>query len=193
LASLEKQFGKDVALLVNGVTKLGRIPYSSREEQQAENLAKCCSRWRRTSGSSSSSWPTGCTTRAPFSIERRKAALQGARDDEIYAPIADRLGIRRIKEELEDISLRYLDPIAYAEIESQLAEREARQQFLANIKQRIYDRVKVEHPNAYIEGRVKSVYGIYRKVYVQGRSFDEVFDIYAVRIIVDSVIECYNI
>ncbi|MEG1774045.1 MAG: RelA/SpoT family protein, partial [Oscillospiraceae bacterium] len=122
--------------------------------------------------------------------KRRYKALETL---EIYAPIADRLGIRRIKEELEDTSLRYLDPIACAEIESQLSEREARQQFLKNIKQRIYDRVKAEHPNAYIDGRVKSMYGIYRKVYMQGRAFDEVFDIYAVRIIVDSVIECYNI
>ena len=122
--------------------------------------------------------------------KRRYKALETM---EIYAPIADRLGIRRIKEELEDTSLRYLDPIAYEEIESQLTAREERQKFLASIKQRIFDRVKAEHPNAYIEGRVKSIYGIYRKVYMQGRAFDEVYDIYAVRIIVDSVIECYNI
>jgi (p)ppGpp synthase/HD superfamily hydrolase len=86
-----------------------------------------------------------------------------------------------------------LDPIAYEEIENQLNQREDRQITLQNIKSRISERVRAEHPNAVIEGRVKSVYGIYRKVYVQGRSFDEIFDIYAIRIIVDSVIECYNI
>ncbi len=109
-------------------------------------------------------------------------------------PIADRLGMKAIKEELEDISLRYLDPVAYEEIEKQLFLRqEERLGFLENIKIRIYDRIRPEHPNAYVEGRVKSIYGIYRKVYISGRSFDEVFDVYAIRVIVDSVIDCYNI
>ncbi|MEG1849636.1 MAG: RelA/SpoT family protein, partial [Oscillospiraceae bacterium] len=194
LAMIEKQFGKDIALLVNGVTKLGKIPYSSREEQQAENLRKMLLAMAQDIRVVIIKLADRLHNARTFQYlpdeKRRYKALETM---EIYAPIADRLGIRRIKEELEDTSLRYLDPIACAEIESQLSEREARQQFLKNIKQRIYDRVKAEHPNAYIDGRVKSMYGIYRKVYMQGRAFDEVFDIYAVRIIVDSVIECYNI
>lgn len=194
LAAVEKQFGKDVALLVGGVTKLSRIPYSSREEQQAENLRKMLLAMAQDVRVIIIKLADRLHNARTFQYltdeKRRYKALETM---EIYAPLADRLGIRRIKEELEDISLRYLDPIAYTEIESQLTAREARQQFLSTIKQRIYDRVKIEHPNAYLEGRVKSVYGIYRKVFVQGRSFDEVFDIYAVRVIVDSVIECYNI
>lgn len=194
LATIEKMFGKDVSLLVNGVTKLGKIPYSSKEEQQAENLRKMLLAMAQDIRVMIIKLADRLHNARTFEhlsdTKRRYKALETM---EIYAPIADRLGIRRIKEELEDISLRFLDPIAYAEIESQLAAREERQKFLLSIKQRIFDRIKEEHPNAYIEGRVKSIYGIYRKVYMQGRAFDEVYDIYAVRVIVDSVIECYNI
>ncbi|MBC8576642.1 RelA/SpoT family protein [Yanshouia hominis] len=194
LSDIEKQFGHEIALLVNGVTKLGRIPYTSKEEQQAENLRKMLLAMAQDIRVVIIKLADRLHNARTFQYlpdeKRRYKALETM---EIYAPIADRLGIRRIKEELEDTSLRYLDPIAYGEIESQLAAREERQKFLASIKQRIFDRVKAEHPNAYIEGRVKSIYGIYRKVYMQGRAFDEVYDIYAVRIIVDSVIECYNI
>ena len=194
LSDIEKQFGHEIALLVNGVTKLGRIPYTSKEEQQAENLRKMLLAMAQDIRVVIIKLADRLHNARTFQYlpdeKRRYKALETM---EIYAPIADRLGIRRIKEELEDTSLRYLDPIAYEEIEGQLAAREERQKFLASIKQRIFDRVKAEHPNAYIEGRVKSIYGIYRKVYMQGRAFDEVYDIYAVRIIVDSVIECYNI
>ena len=113
---------------------------------------------------------------------------------EIYAPLAHRLGIRSVKEELEDLSLKHLDPVAYHEIEQQLALRkEDREAFLSNIIKRIEARLEEEHVTAQIDGRVKSIYGIYRKMYMQGRSFDEIYDIYAVRIIVDTVLECYNI
>ncbi len=113
---------------------------------------------------------------------------------EVYAPLAHRLGIRGVKEELEDISLKYLDPIAYADIESQLALRkEERQAFLQRIIVRINKRLEEEHVKAQIDGRVKSIYGIYRKVYMQGRNMDEIYDVYAVRVIVDTVLECYNI
>ncbi len=194
MTTIKKNFGNDIALLVGGVTKLGRIPYSSKEEQQSENLRKMLLAMaqdiRVVIIKLADRLHNARTFQYLAEEKRRYKALETM---EIYAPIADRLGIRKIKEELEDISLRFLDPIAYSEIESQLAAREQRQQFIANIKQRIFERVKLEHPNAYIEGRVKSIYGIYRKVYVQGRAFDEVFDIYAVRVIVDSVIECYNI
>ena len=194
LATLEKSFGKDIALLVNGVTKLGKIPYSSKEEQQAENLRKMLLAMAQDIRVMIIKLADRLHNARTFEFLRdEKRRYKALETMEIYAPIADRLGIRKIKEELEDISLRFLDPIAYAEIESQLAAREERQQFLNSIKQRIFERIKEEHPNAYIEGRVKSIYGIYRKVYMQGRSFDEVYDIYAVRVIVDSVIECYNI
>ena len=194
LTTIEKSFGKDVALLVDGVTKLGKIPYSSKEEQQAENLRKMLIAMSKDIRVMIIKLADRLHNARTFQYlpddKRRYKALETM---DIYAPIADRLGILKIKEELEDICLRYLDPIAYAEIESQLVAHEERQRFLESIKNRVLERIKKDHPNAYLEGRVKSIYGIYRKVYMQGRNFDEVYDIYAIRAIVDSVNECYNI
>jgi guanosine-3',5'-bis(diphosphate) 3'-pyrophosphohydrolase len=191
---LEKKFGKEIALLVSGVTKLGKIPFTSKEEQQAENLRKMLLAMAQDVRVVIIKLADRLHNARTFEYlpddKRRFKALETM---EIYAPIADRLGIRRVKDELEDISLRYLDPIAYKEIEEQLNKSSERQKILEDIKNRIYQRIKTEHQKAVIEGRVKSVYGIYRKVFIQGRSFEEIFDIYAIRIIVDSVIECYNI
>jgi guanosine-3',5'-bis(diphosphate) 3'-pyrophosphohydrolase len=123
--------------------------------------------------------------------KRRDKALETM---EVYAPIAHRLGIRALKEEMEDISLRYLDPIGYHEIESALAMKSGeREEFINKIKTQIYDRVSSVIPNVHLEGRVKSINGIYRKVFVQGKSMEEIYDIYAVRVIVDSLNDCYNV
>ena len=123
--------------------------------------------------------------------KRRDKALETM---EVYAPIAHRLGIRALKEEMEDISLRYLDPIGYHEIESALAMKSGeREEFINKIKKQIYDRVSSVIPNVHLEGRVKSINGIYRKVFVQGKSMEEIYDIYAVRVIVDSLNDCYNV
>ena len=112
---------------------------------------------------------------------------------EIYAPIAHRLGIRGVKEELEDLAISYLDPVAYKEIRDRLEQQQSkRKEYLDSIQKKISDRIKLVVPNASISGRIKSVHGIYRKMYMQGKSFDEIYDIYAVRIIVDDVIDCYN-
>ena len=92
------------------------------------------------------------------------------------------------------MSLRCLDGIAYEEIEKTLAlKKEERAAFLNRMKEKIRERVTQEHKNVYIEGRVKSIYGIYRKVYMNGRAFEEIYDIYAIRLIVDTVFDCYNI
>ena len=112
---------------------------------------------------------------------------------EIYAPIAHRLGIRGVKEELEDLAISYLDPVAYKEIRDRLEQQQSkRKEYLDSIQKKISERIKLVVPNASISGRIKSVHGIYRKMYMQGKSFDEIYDIYAVRIIVDDVIDCYN-
>ena len=192
---IEKQFGKTVALLVEGVTKMGQIPFSSREEQQAENFRKMLLAMAKDIRVVIIKLADRLHNARTFQyLPDDKARYKALETMEIYAPIAHRLGIKTIKEELEDISLRFLDPIAYAEIEYQLALLGSeRQQVLDDIRERIEERVHEEHPGAYVEGRLKSIYGIYRKVYLQGRDFGEVFDIYAVRIIVDTVIECYNV
>ena len=195
LSALEKQFGKDVALLVDGVTKLGKIPFSSREQQQAENVRKmllAMAKDVRVIIIKLADRLHNMRTMAVMRDEKRRE--KSLETMEVYAPLAHRLGIRAIKEELEDIALSYLDPVGYHEIEDQLSLRkEDRNPFLERIKERLYNRLSEEHEHMLIEGRVKSIYGIYRKVYMQGRAFESIYDIYAVRIIVDSVFECYNI
>lgn len=111
-----------------------------------------------------------------------------------YAPIAHRLGMSDVKEEMEDIAIHYLDPYGCKEVEEQIAlHKEERDAFIDSIKKRIRERISDIKPEPIIEGRVKSIYSIYKKVYVKNKRFDEIYDIYAVRVIVQSVIECYNV
>ena len=195
LEDIEKQFGADVAELVDGVTKLANIPYSSRAEQQAENVRKMLLAMAKDVRVVIIKLADRLHNMRTLDFRiPEKQRVKSLETMEIYAPLAHRLGIRSVKEELEDLSLKHLDPVAYHEIEQQLALREEdREAFLKNIIKRIQARLESEHVTAQIDGRVKSIYGIYRKMYIQGRSFDEIYDIYAVRIIVDTVLECYNI
>ncbi|WP_367924357.1 bifunctional (p)ppGpp synthetase/guanosine-3',5'-bis(diphosphate) 3'-pyrophosphohydrolase [uncultured Ruthenibacterium sp.] len=194
LETLRQNFGPDVALLVDGVTKLGKIKFSSMEEQQAENLrkmlmamskdvrvmlVKLCDRLHNMR--TGDAWPDQ---------KRRDKALETM---EVYAPIAHRLGISSIKEELEDRSLQYLDPVGYEEIRSYLAKNGSAEQFIAGIVERIREHLAQNGiEECVIKKRIKSVYGIYRKMYMQNRTFEEIYDVYAVRIILDTVGECYN-
>lgn len=194
IESVKSEFGADVALLVDGVTKLGRIKFSSVEEQQAENLRKMllamsqdirvmliklCDRLHNMR--TSDAWPEQ---------KRRDKALETM---EVYAPIAHRLGMSNVKEELEDRSLRHLDSVGYNEIEEHLSQNGGADNFVQSISEKIYERLCDNGmPQAVIKKRIKSVYGIYRKLYMQNRSFEEIYDIYAVRIILNTVGECYN-
>ena len=195
LEEIRKEFGKDVAFLVDGVTKLGKIPFSSREHQQAENVRKMLLAMAQDVRVIIIKLADRLHNARTFdSLPEEKSRLKALETMEVYAPLAHRLGIRGIKEELEDISLKYLDPIAYNEIESQLnLRKEERQAFVERIITRINQRLEKENIKAQIDGRVKSIYGIYRKVYMQGRNMDEIYDIYAVRVIVDTVRDCYNV
>ena len=195
LDMIRKEFGEDVALLVGGVTKLTKMKYSTREQQQAENVRKMllavAQDVRVIIIKLADRLHNMRTISYKKEQKRRDKALETM---EVYAPLAHRLGIRAIKEELEDISLRFLDPVGYHEIECLLElKKEERENFLESIKEQISARLEKEHVEAHLEGRVKSIYGIYRKVYIQGRDFDEIYDIYAVRLIVNTVLECYNI
>lgn len=192
---VEKSFGKDIAMLVDGVTKIGRIPFITREEQQAENIRKMLLAMaediRVIIIKLADRLNNMRTIGALPEQKQRDKALETL---EIYAPIAHRLGIRPVKEELEDLSIATLDPIAYREIEQSLSSRKQyREALIESIKERIRERVSPFVPDIYIEGRIKSIHGIYRKMYVQGKSFEEIYDIYAVRIITGTVNDCYNI
>ncbi|MEG0110118.1 MAG: HD domain-containing protein, partial [Oscillospiraceae bacterium] len=193
LDTIKTDFGSDVAVLVDGVTKLGKITFSSVEEQQAENLRKMllamshdirvmliklCDRLHNMR--TSDAWPEQ---------KRRDKALETM---EVYAPIAHRLGMSNVKEELEDRSLRHLDPVAYADIEQHL-KSEGGEGFVSGIAERISERLSENGMTDFtIKKRIKSVYGIYRKLYMQNRDFEEIYDVYAVRIILNTVGECYN-
>ena len=195
LETIRKQFGPDIANLIDGVTKLGKIPFSSREEQQAENIRKMLIAMaddiRVIIIKLADRLHNMRTIECMPEQKRRDKALENM---EVYAPIAHRLGIRAVKEEMEDLSLRYLDPIAYKEIEDTMNLRKTdRQEFIEKTKRHIMKRVSQYIPNVYLEGRVKSVNGIYRKVFIQGKSIEEIYDIYAVRVIVDTVNDCYNV
>ena len=195
LEQLRKEFGNEIANLIDGVTKLGRIPYSSREVQQAENLRKMLIAMsediRVIIIKLADRLHNMRTIEFMTPQKQRDKALENM---EVYAPIAHRLGIRAVKEELEDLSLRILDPVAYQEIENGLElHANERKAFIELTQKRIRERVVQTIPNVYLEGRVKSINGIYRKMFVQGRSMDEIYDIYAVRVIVDTMNDCYNV
>ena len=192
---IAKKFGPTVADLVEGVTKLTRMQYVSKEEEQMENLRKMlmamshdirvilikiCDRLHNMR-----------TMEYQSPKKQREKSLETM---EIYAPIAHRLGMQKLKWELEDLSLRYLDPVGYEEIETQLAKRSsAHEEFLASVQQRIQQRMDEEGIRCTVYGRVKHIYSIYRKMYTQNKTLDEIFDLYAFRVIVDDIPECYNV
>ncbi len=192
IEEIRQKFGAEVALLVDGVTKLTQIKFSNVEDRQAENLRKMllamsqdvrvmiiklCDRLHNMR--TGDAWPEQ---------KRRDKALETM---EVYAPIAHRLGISNIKEELEDRSLRYLDPVGYETIRALLNKHG--DEFLNGVCDTI--RAHLEEngiENATIRHRVKSIYGIYRKMFIQNKDFEEIYDVYAVRIICASVAECYT-
>ncbi len=191
---IREMFGADVEHLVDGVTKLGQIPLSaSKEEEQSENIRKMFLAMSRDIRVVIIKLADRVHNMRTLKFMPEEKQRYKARETlEIYAPIAHRLGIRAFKEELEDLAISFLDPVAYGEIAKTLEKQvESRQSFLDNIKDEILERVRKDVPNVHIEGRIKSVHGIYRKTYMQNRTIDEIYDIYAVRLIVDSVYECY--
>lgn len=195
LDDITKDFGPGIAHLIDGVTKLRKIPFSSREQQQAENIRKMLMAMAddirviiiKLADRLNNMRTIDCKEEQ----KRRDTALETM---EYYAPIANRLGIRAMKEEMEDLSIRYLDPVGYCEIEHALAlSKSERDRFISTIKEEIVSRTKGTIPNVYVEGRVKSINGIYRKTYMKGKTIEQIFDIFAVRVIVNTVNDCYNV
>lgn len=192
---IKKEFGVHIAYLIDGVTKLKKIPYSNREVQQAENIRKMLIAMsddiRVIIIKLADRLHNMRTIECMREQKRRDIALETM---EVFAPIAHRLGIRAVKEEMEDLSIRYLDPIGYKEIEQALALTEGeRTRFIEEIKKQIIEKSKGYIENIYLEGRVKSINGIYRKTFMRGKTIEQIYDIFAVRVIVDNIIDCYNV
>ena len=194
LEDIEKEFNKDVALLVDGVTKLGHITFSSLEEQQAENLRKmllAMSKDIRVMIIKLCDRLHNMRTAEGWKPQKQRDKALEVMD--IYAPIAHRLGMSNIKDELQDISLKILDPTGYEEVRQAIERDGDAQAFVDGIVETVKQKlVEFGLENATVFGRVKTVYGVYRKLFIQGRDFGDIYDIYAIRVIVDSVAECYN-
>lgn len=189
------KFGAEVARLVDGVTKLGKLVFDSKEEAQMENLRKMfvamardirvviiklCDRLHN--------------MRTIHFMSEQKQREISFETMEIYAPLANRLGMQGIKWELEDLSLQRLDPVGYAEIMSYIADKEQTLDGVIDLVQaNIHDKLIQAGIDCEIKGRVKHVYSIYRKMYSQNLGFSEVYDICAVRVIVRELVDCYNV
>ena len=195
LDDVKKEFGKEIAVLIDGLTKIGKIPFSSREEQQAENIRKMLMAMAEDIRVIIIKFADRMHNLSTLEyVKPQKQRDKAVECIEVYAPSAHRLGIRAVKEYMEDVSLRYLDPVAYNEILENLESKSGqRAKFIEDTKAEILNRLNPVIPGAYIEGRVKSVNGIYRKMFVQGKAFEAIYDIFALRVIVDSITDCYNV
>lgn len=188
-------FGPRIAELVEGVTKLGYVVSSTKEEAQMENLRKMLLAMAKDIRvimiKMADRLHNMRTMEFQKEEKRRSKALETM---QIYAPIAHRLGMQRIKWELEDLSLKYLDPVGYKEIEDGLSQkREESEKFVKTIQENITTRLKEVGIKSTVYGRVKHMYSIYRKMYTQNKLLDEIMDLYAFRVIVDDIAECYNV
>ena len=192
---ISRLFGETVANLVEGVTKLTRVQYSTMEEQQMENLRKmfmAMSKDIRVILIKISDRLHN--TRTLQYQTPAKQISKSMETMEVYAPLAHRLGMQKIKWELEDISLKYLEPQAYEEIMSYLnSRREQDEAFMRSIQEKISGRLNAVGIKNTTYGRIKHVYSIYRKMFSQNKSLDEIFDLFAFRVVVDTVSDCYNV
>ncbi len=190
-----KLFSPTIADLVEGVSKLTRIQYATKEDEQMENLRKmliAMSKDIRVILIKISDRLHNMRTMEYQSPEKQKQ--KSLETMEIYAPISHRLGMQRIKWELEDLSLKYLDPVGYEEIVSKTeANRPKYEALMLQAQERIDQRLNELNIPHVVYGRMKHPYSIYRKMFSQNKSLDEIFDLFAFRVIVDSVGDCYNV
>ncbi len=194
-ADIEREFGETIALLVSGVTKLGKIPYISKEEQQVENLRKMFLAMARDVRviviKLADRLHNLRTMKSMPEVKQREKARETL---EVYAPLAHRLGMSKIKMEMEDLSLRYIDPIGYYEIVDKIAQKRGeREQYIIDIIEVLKNRLQEIGIEAHVEGRAKHFYSIYRKMFMQNKTIDELYDLFAVRVIVNTDADCYAV
>ena len=195
LAKIKKEFGDQVADIVDGLTKLIKIPFNDKEDEQMENLRKMFLAMAKDIRvifiKLADRLHNMRTLSAQTEEKRRLIALETMH---VYAPLAHRLGMQRIKQELENLALSYLDPIGYREVQSDIDKKFGmNRDFIINTRATIEKKIRESGIECTLEGRVKSVYSVYRKMFKQNKSFDEIYDFYAIRIIVDTELECYTV
>lgn len=193
--NIEALFGKNVAEIVDGVTKLTKLQYTTHEEQQVENLRKMFLAMSKDIRVVIIKLIDRLHNMRTLNFQTPAKQLEKAKETlEIYSPLAHRLGMSKIKSELEDLSLKYLDPIAYEEIRTNIKQKkDEREQYVADIIKTLEQKLNELQIKAHITGRAKHFYSIFRKMFAQNKSIDEIYDLFAVRIIVDTVSECYAI
>ena len=191
---LTKMFGADVAMLVDGLTKIIQVQLADKEEAQIENIRKMLLAMNRDIRVIFIKLCDRLHNMRTLSAKReeRQRAIS-LETMYIYAPLAHRLGIQKIKQELENLSLFYLDPIGYEEVHASIDNKYGQSRaFLEDARKLLEDKLTENEIHFRLEGRVKSVYSLYRKMYTFNKAFDEIYDFYAVRIIVDTELECYT-
>ncbi len=195
IVDIRKEFGEQVAHIVEGVTKIGRIDFSSREEQQAENLRKMMLAMVddiRVVLIKLADRLHNMRTLEHLPPERQQKIAKETLD--IYAPIAHRLGMGKIRGELEDLGFRYTDPIAYEQVrEAVEAKRKQGEQFLARVEHVLRDKLKEAGITASVESRIKRLYSVHKKLVRQRIMVDQVYDLFAMRVITRSVQDCYAV
>lgn len=192
---INKEFGPEVALLVDGVTKLKRLDFSSRVEQQAESIRKmilAMSKDIRVVLIKLADRTHNMRTLKAQSPESQRRIAQETLD--IYAPLAHRLGVYKIKQELEDLCLRYLDPDGYQNLIAKVGMKRAeREQNIQAVMQTLGDKIREMGIQFEIDGRPKHFYSIYRKMVLQHKPFEQIYDLIALRVLVSSVQDCYAV
>ena len=191
---VKRQFGATVADIVEGVTKLTRVQYTSHEEEQAENLRKMLIAMAKDIRVILIKIADRLHNMRTMDYQsKEKQLIKSAETMEIYAPIAHRLGMQKIKWELEDRSLYYLDREGYKEITEALSTRmDTLRVFMDKVEKQIQKRMNDEGIDATVYGRIKHIYSIYRKMFAQQLDINGIFDLCAFRVIVDSIPDCYN-
>src|SRR3954467_14509839 len=194
LEDVESMFGPEVAHIVDGVTKISQIQFTSKEEKQAENFRKMLLAMTddiRVIMVKFADRLHNMRTLAYLKADRREAIARETMD--IYAPLANRLGMGKIRGELEDLAFSYLDPRAYQELKD-IVERNRRKHeaFLAEVTKLVEDKMKEHDIPCFTESRIKRLYSIYLKLKKQRITIDQVYDLLALRIITDNVRNCYG-
>lgn len=195
VADINREFGESVAIIVDGVTKLSKIQYTTAEEQQVENLRKMFLAMAKDVRVILIKLADRLHNMRTIKAKSEKKQREKARETlEVYAALAHRLGMSKIKWELEDLSLKYIDPVAYKEItESINLKKQQREQFINDILNTLKIKTDEMGINSHVTGRAKHFYSIYRKMFTQNKSIDEIYDLFAVRVIVDSIKDCYAV